>query len=185
MVNLCDRFPNIGGVAVITNICRVDVVEAFTGGNNTIMTGHTRLSNLFVIKVRRCPCGAAVTVITLSHSGQMIGIFTLGNNTIVATVTRAQYLQMIDLGCGFPRISGVAVLTDIGSTDVFETLAGGDDAVMAGCTGLGCLLVIKLGGYPGCRRVAVITLRRGWQVIEIFTGADDAIMAGITTSKYL
>ena len=61
----------------------------------------------------------------------MVDGFTRTDTSIVTTVTATQYLEVINLRNRFPLAGVMTVHTDIGGADVVETLAGGDNAIVA------------------------------------------------------
>jgi len=92
---------------------------------------------------------------------------------------------MIHTFQGSPDIGGVTVLADVGAADVIGTFTFGDDTVMAGGTGLGDLLVIKVGRCPGRGAVTVVALCIGWQMIVVFACSNDSVVATVTGTQYL
>jgi len=172
-------------MTVLTNVSGADMIKCSAPGNDTVVTGHTGLGDLLVIKFCGYPGCGRVAIIALCHGRQVVEVFTGADDAIMAGIATSKHLQMIHTLQGGPDIGGVTVLADIGAGDVIETLAFGDDRVMTGGTCFGDLLMIKVGRCPCSGAVTIITLSHCWQVVDGFALADATVVATVTTAQYL
>ena len=138
-----------------------------------------------MIKIRRYPGIGCVAVITLGGGRQVINILACSRDAIVTTRTGAHHLKVIYRDRRNPCGVVVAVLADVGRTDMVETLAGRGHAVVTGATGFSGRGMIKARRQPGIGRVTVITLCGGRQVLNILTFGSDTVMATRTSTQHL
>ena len=138
-----------------------------------------------MIKIRRYPGIGRVAVITLRGGRQVISILACSRDAIVTTRTGAHHLKVIYRDRRNPYGVVVAVLADVGCTDMFETLAGRGHAVVTGATGISGRGMIEARRQPGIGRVTVVALCGGRQVIKVLALSDDAIVTADAGAHHL
>jgi len=124
-------------VAVFANVGRTDMLETLAGRRHAIVTAATGLGGRGMIEARGQPGIGRVTVVALCRGLQVINILARGGDAIVTTGTGSQYLEVIYRHGRLPHVGTVAVLADVGRTDMLEALAGCGHTIVARATRLG------------------------------------------------
>ena len=84
-----------------------------------------------------------MTIITLCRGRHVVEVFTQSGDAIMTTGTGAQYLEVIHGDCGFPNTARMAIITDIGRTDMLQPLAGRTNSIMTTATAFSRRSVVK------------------------------------------
>ena len=176
VVNSHHRRPEIGGVAGLANIRRLNVRRTFASGLCTVMTACTIVGDVYVVEVRRQPRDRAVAVIT-GTAADNVGRVLAGRGDAVMTGTAGtKNLCMIDGQHRCPKNRGMAVLAYVGGLNVGRTFAGGIRAVVAVCAITVDVCVVKIGGQPGNRGVAVVAVITADHMSRMLARRRDTVM---------
>jgi len=109
-------------VAVLADICRIDVHRMFAGGINAIVAAETISRDVRVIENSRHPKGAGVAVVTLIARNDMTGRFSGCLDTVVAGTAAAGHGGVIHIRDWAPCRSCVAGVTQRGRCNVIGRL---------------------------------------------------------------
>ena len=126
-----------------------------------------------------------MTVIAGITTGDVRRVFAGGGDTIVAGAAGAKHLRVIDSVRRHPQGVVMAVLAEVGCTDMGQVFTGRLSAVMTRRTVAGDPGVIERRRQPGSRRVTVITGITTGDVGWVFAGGGDTIVTGAAGAKHL
>jgi len=185
VINSHHRREYIRGVAVFTNIRRLDVCRVLADRLSTVVAAKTVTGDVHVIEIRGQPTDCAVTVIAGVAAGNVRRVLAGGDDAVVTGTTTSDHLRVIDGHDGREHIRGVAVVTDIRRSDVCRVLTGCVRAVMAAKTVTGDVPVIEIRGQPTNCAVTVIAIVTAGDMRRIFASGNDAVVAGATTPDHL
>jgi len=134
--NLCvingdHGLPHIGRVAVLADICRLNVRRAFAGRRRSVMAANTISDDVHVIEIRRQPGNRGVTVVAGIAARDVSRVLTDRSDAVMAGATGSQNLCVINGHYGLPHIRGVAIIANICRLNVCGAFAGRVRAVMA------------------------------------------------------
>ena len=108
-------------MAVFADVSCANMIQAFANGGGPGMTTDTAFSGRGVVKGRRSPCATGVAIVAGIRAGDMVQILAGSGDAVVAACATTQYLQVIHLRHWRPEPGAMAILTDIGGTDMVET----------------------------------------------------------------
>ena len=96
MVHREDWHPDVGVVAVLTDVCRVDMRRVLACRVYAVMAVETRARNAHVIEVCRHPVDGRMAVVAVVAALDMVGILARRRQTIVAGAAGADDLDVVD-----------------------------------------------------------------------------------------
>ena len=185
VINSHHRREHIRGVAVFTNIRRLNMCRVFADRLSAVMAAETVTDDVYVIEIRGQPACCAVTVVAGVAAGYVRRVLAGGNDAVVAGGTTSNHLRVIDGHDGRKHIRGVAVVTDIRRLDVCRVLTGCVRTVVAAKTVAGDVQVIEIRGQPADCAVAVIAIVTAGYMRRVLAAGNDAVVAGATTPDHL
>lgn len=185
VVDRIDRHPDIGVVAVLANIRRLDVRGAFAGSRNTVVATETVSSDANVIEIRRQPAGRRMTVVAVVATCNVGRILSGCGYAIVAGAARAQNLGMVNRIGGHKYIRVVTIFANIGGLYMCQSLAHGSNAVMAAEAVANNADVIEVCRPPRNRGVAVVAGIATSNMGRSLTRGNGAIVAGVARADDL
>jgi hypothetical protein len=179
------REPGDCGMAVLADVAGRDMRRMLAGGRHTDMTGTTVAGDPGMVERRREPGDRGMAVVAGITAGDMGRVFADGGDTVMAGATGAEHLRVINSIGRRPQGVAMAVLADVGCTDMRQVLTGRLSAIMTRRTVAGDAGVIERRREPGSRRVTVIAGITAGDVGRVFADGGDTIMAGATGAEHL
>ncbi len=129
-----------------------------------------------VAEIGWSPCVGAMTQTAVLCGVEMPGILAGRGSAIVAGRARAEDLIVVHRGDGFPDISVMAVLANIGCLYVQRSLARRVSAVVTANAIVDDIHVIEVRRHPGDARVAVVAVVAARNMGRVLAGGDRAVM---------
>ena len=139
------RCPHIGVVAILADICCLDVRAVLASSSNTVMAVAAVVNDIRVVEVGRQPADCRMAVVTIDTARNMRWVFADRGDAIVAGTASAQHLSVVHSIRGRPYVRIVAVLTDIRCSYVREVLPGCLNTVVATCTIADNIDMVEIG----------------------------------------
>ena len=133
---------DVGRVAVLANIGRLNVCLVLAGCIHPVVTAHAITGDVDVVKIRRQPGDRAMAVVAIVATGDVRRVLASGNNAIMAAAAISQDLGVIDCQNRCKHCRAMAVLTNIGCLYVSGILTGCQRAVVTAdaIIGIGCVI---------------------------------------------
>ena len=165
-------------VAVLADICGLDVGRVFTDRLATVMATETVVHNVCVIECCRYPPDRCMTIVAIISTGDMRRRFPRRNRAVVAGRAGTHDLGMVDNIGRCEENVVVAVLTDFRCLDMRGILADCIGPVVAAEAISRDVDVIKIRRNPRVRRMAVITIVAAGDMRRVLPGGNCAIVTG-------
>jgi len=118
MVHRKDRNPDIGGMAVFTNVTGLDMCRWLALRLRAVVTAEAVTYDIDVIEVCGRPAGRRMTIIASVATADMRRILAGSDDAIVARTAGSDDLSMVDRRDWLPCVAGVAVLAYLGRLDM-------------------------------------------------------------------
>lgn len=185
MVHGVRRRPGIAVVAVLADICRLQVRYGLTSSFHSVVTAHAVADDADMVEVGRPPGIGRVAVITGIAAVDMGRVLARGRDAVVARTACSKDLSVIDHENRREDVGVMAVLAYVRGLNVRLVLARGLDTVVAIDAVAGDAHMIEIRWYPTGRCVAVVTGIATCNVIWRLPGCREAVMTGATGSGYL
>jgi len=179
------RFPDVCAVAILADVCRLDMRWAFTGGIGTVVTTEAIVDDVGMVEVSRCPSDCCMTVVAIVATGYMRWVFAGCRNAVMARATRTDDLRVINGKDGYPDVRRVAVFADIARLYMRRGFARRIRAVMAAGAITRDVDVVEVRGQPADRRVTIVTVVATVDMTLVLAGRDDAVVAGAAGADHL
>ena len=90
------RCKDVGRVAIVTGVCRLNVGRALADRVRAVMAADAVASDSYVIEIRWQPANRTVAVITGIATGDMCWVLANGSRAVVAGTASADHLSVID-----------------------------------------------------------------------------------------
>ena len=145
MVNGVNRHPDVGCMAVLADIGRLNMRKVLACSINTVMAAGAIARDIYMIEIGWQPGNRRVAVIAIRAARNMLCILSGRSYAVMAGAAGTQHLRMVDCVNRHPDIRVMAVFTDIGRLNMREALAGGFDTVVTTGTVAGDSYVIEIG----------------------------------------
>lgn len=143
-------------VAILANIGRLYVGQAFAGRIGAVVTITATRDNTGVVEICRNPCIGRMAIIAVITARKVCRGLAAGDNVVVAGHASTNDLRMVHRNGWLPERRAVTVLTGVGRLDMRHAPAGCFIAVMA-IEAVCCIAgVIKQRGDPGRCLMAVV-----------------------------
>ena len=176
---------NIGRVAVLAHIGRLNVRHILARRVGAVVTANAIARDVDVIEVRRQPGDGTVTVIAIVAAGYVRRILASRRDAIVTTATVSDDLGVIDREHRHEYGGRMTVFTNIRRLHVRRVLAGGKRAVVTANAIAGIRRVIECRWQPACCRMTVIAGVAAGDMQRMFADRGDPIVAESTTAQDL
>ena len=176
------RAPQVGGMAVLTDVVGSDVIHRLTRGIHAVVARRAVVNDAGVIESRRRPGQSRVAAVALLHGLHVANVFTCRSSTVMARRAGALDMSVIHHQHRAPDVGGMAVFADVVGIDVIDRFAGGIRAVVAGGAVVNDIVMTERGGSPGQRRVADIALQRSLHMTDVLAGRRDTIVTDTATA---
>jgi len=95
VINCYCGFPGGDAVAILTDIRRLNVGDAFPRRFNTVMTAYAIAYDVVMIEVRWSPGDSRMAVVTSISAGNVSCVLACRFNAIVAAQTGSHYIRMV------------------------------------------------------------------------------------------
>ena len=137
--------PDIGRVAVLTDICRLNVSRALACRAAAVMAAYAIAGNTHVVETRRSPGGRRVTVVAGIAARDVRRVFARRNYAVMTGAAGANNLRVVDRKHGCEYIGRVTVLAHIAGLNMRRRIfASGIQAVMAVDTVTGDVQMVEV-----------------------------------------
>lgn len=83
------RHPEVGAVAVLADIGRLQMRRAFAGGVGAVMTAEAIVDDVHMVKIRGQPGDRRMTIVTVIAAGDMPGVFAGRSDAVMAGAAAA------------------------------------------------------------------------------------------------
>lgn len=174
---------NIGGVAVLANIRRLDVRQVLANCIGAVVAADTVSGDVDVVEVGGQPADRAVAVVAGIAARYMCQILAGGDHAVMAGTASADDLGVINGRHGNKRNRCMTIFTDVRGLDMCLALASCSRAVMTRTAGTQNLCVIDgNSGSEYGRAVAVFADICCLNVGLVLAGCLDTIMATDTVA---
>ena len=107
------RCKDVGRVAIVTGVCRLNVGRALADRIRAVMAADAVASDSYVIEIRRQPANGAVAVIAGIATGDMCWVLADRSGAVVAGTACANHLSVIDSQRRYKHVGRVAIVTGI------------------------------------------------------------------------
>lgn len=104
VIDRADWYPDIGIVAVFTNVTGLNMCSILGGRIRAVMTVYTVVRDVYMAEVRRQPSDRRVTVIAVITAGEMRRVLSNRRDAIVTRITRSQNLHVVNSECRCPQV---------------------------------------------------------------------------------
>ncbi len=165
-------------VAVLAQICRLNMHRAFSDRIRAVVTTEAVTRDIDMIEIRRNPANGRMAVIAGVATSDMCRILAFGDRAVVAGVTRTDNLGVIYLVCGSKNGSVMAVITRISGVYMRRILACSNASVVTGTARADHLCMVHLVCWSERHIVvAVFTNAACLDMRRILAGSIHTVMA--------
>lgn len=146
MVDRKRRYPGIRRVAILADICRLNVILIFTRCIDAVVATNTIARNVDVVKVCGQPCRGRVAILAVVSAADMCRILAGSDYAIMAGAAGTDNLRVVDCVYRCPDVRVVAVLANVCRLNVCGILAGRFNAIVTTKAIAGNANVVKIRG---------------------------------------
>ncbi len=148
MINGRNGRPDIGAVAIFTDIGGLRVQWTFAGRVCSVVAADAVVNNVRVVEICRQPGNSSVAVIAIIAAGDMRWVFANSYHTVMTRATGANNLSVVDIKGRNPGVRRMAIFADNAGENMVGILARCIRAVVATRTISGDVDMVKVCGQP-------------------------------------